>query len=206
MKLIKLIFILVLASLHGCTKKENPTPPLLVCSYDWLTNPFYHTLPEIVDSTGLYNRPAYKLAKYDVSLYLCCKTEYGFEDGWWTLVEIADCNSGIVYYPCRYVGSRLGFEPDKKPELNQLYPEQYPYEYFITATTGNASGFTYQYLNDSTIITSGGGATHAGVPQEVQDFFLMYASLLQNTTLVIKKNRNLLELRTPENVFLRFYK
>jgi hypothetical protein len=93
MKILRLWFFIIFASLQGCSEKESLTPPLLVCSYDWLTNPFYHTLPEITDSTGLYKRPAYKLAESDSSLYLCCKSEERwFEAGWWELIEIAECN------------------------------------------------------------------------------------------------------------------
>ena len=210
MKILRLGFLLILASLHSCTEKENITPPILVCSYDWLTNPFYHSLPEITDSTGLYKRPAYKLAQSDSSLYLCCKSEdRWFEGGWWELIEISDCSAGKVYYPCaRNPGeqSMLGFDPEKHPDWNQSYPEQFPYENFCTATTWNSSTFTYKYLNDSTIITSHGGATQAGVSPEASVFFRMYLTLLHNTTLIIKKNKNLLELRTPDNVFLRFYK
>ena len=210
MKILRLGFLLLFASLHGCTEKENITPPILVCSYDWLTNPFYHSLPEITDSTGLYKRPAYKLAQSDSSLYLCCKSEdHWFEGGWWELIEISDCSAGKVYYPCACnpgEQSMLGFDPEKHPDWNQSYPEQFPYENFCTATTWNSSTFTYKYLNDSTIITSRGGATQAGVSPEASAFFRMYLTLLHNKTLIIKKNRNLLELRTPDNVFLRFFK
>jgi hypothetical protein len=210
MKIFRLGFILVLASLHGCTEKEKITPPIMVCSYDWLTNPFYHSLPEITDSTGFYKRPAYKLAKSDSSLYLSCKSEdHWFEAGWWKLIEIADCSAGKVFYPCALnpgEQSMLGFDPDKHPDWNLSYPEQFPYENFCTATTWNSSTFTYKYLNDSTILTSRGGVTQAGVSPEARAFFHMYLSLLHNKTLIIKKHKNLLELRIPDNVILRFYK
>jgi hypothetical protein len=210
MRILRMGFILLFASLYGCSEKENISPPLLVCSYDWLINPLYHSLPEITDSTGLYKRPTYKLAKSDSSLYLCCKSDDSwFEEGWWKLIEIADCNEEIVYYPCaRNAGeqSMLGFDPDKHPDLNLSDPDLYTYENFCTATTWNSSTFTYKYLNDSTIITSRGGATQAGVSTEAAAFFRMYLRLLHNNTLVIKKHKNLLELRTPDNVFLRFYK
>lgn len=209
MKIFRLGFILVLASLHGCTEKENITPPRLVCSYDWLTNPIYHSLPELTDSTGLYKRPAYKLAKTDSSLFLFPSGEPWEFVGWWTLIEIADCNKEIVYYPCArdpLEATMLGFDPNKHSDYNESYPDLYPYENFCIATTYNSSTFTYKYLNDSTILTSRGGATQAGLSPEATKLFRMYLSLLHNTTLVIKKNKNLLELRTPDNVFLRFYK
>jgi hypothetical protein len=210
MRILRIGFICLLASLLSCGKKEYITPPLLICSHDWLTNPYYHNLPEKYDSSGLYKRPAYKLAKSDSTLYLSCKTEENwYESGWWTLIEIANCNEGKVYYPCaKNTGeqSMLGFDPEKHPLWNQSDPQYYPYENFCTATTWNSSTFTYKYLNDSTIITSHGGATQAGVSAEAAAFFSRYLKLLQNTTLVIKKNKNLLELRTPDNVFLRFYK
>ena len=210
MKFYRLFFILALASLHGCTKNENIIPPRLVCSNDWLTNPIYHSLPEIIDSSGLYKRPAYKLAKSDSSLYLYpSNTEYcEWEGGWWELIEITDCSDAKVYYPCAFPGeeSYLGFDPDKHPSLVQSNPDLYPYENFCIATTWNSSTFTYKFLNDTTIITSYGGATQAGVSPEASAFFRMYKALLQNRTLTIKKNKNLLELKTPDNVFLRFYK
>ena len=211
MKILRLGFLLLLASLQCCTEKESTTPPILVCSYDWLTNPFYHSLPEITDSTGLYKRPAYKLAKSDSSLYLypISSSPGEFDGGWWELIEIADCIEGKVYYPCaRIPGEKsfLGFDPDKHTDWNQSDPELFPYENFCIATTWNSSTFTYKYLNDSTIVTSRGGATQAGVSQEARAFFQMYLSLLHNKTLIIKQHMNLLELRTPDNVFLRFYK
>jgi hypothetical protein len=211
MKIFRLGFLLVFAFLHGCYEKEIITPPKLVCSYDWLTNPTYHSLPEIIDSSGLYKRPAYKLAKSDSSLYLypANNTSGQFEGGWWKLIEITNCSAATVYYPCALnpgENSMLGFDPDKHPDLCQSYLDLFPYENFCIATTWNSSTFTYKYLNDSTIITSHSGATQAGLSPEATELFRMYLSLIQNTTLVIKKNKNLLELRTPDNVFLRFYK
>lgn len=209
MKFFRLVFILSLASLHGCSEKENIIPPRLVCNYDWLTNPFYHSLPEIIDSSGLYKRPAYKLANSDSSLYLYPTKTWEWDGGWWELIEIAECNTGKVYYPCARVPgeeSFLGFDPDKHPEYCQSYPDLFPFENFCIASTWNSSTFTYKYLNDSTILTSHGGATQAGVSPEAGAFFKLYLSYLQNTTLIIKKHKNLLELRTPDNVFLRFYK
>jgi len=211
MKILRLGLLLLLASLQSCTEKESATPPILVCSYDWLTNPFYHSLPEITDSTGLYKRPAYKLAKSDSSLYLypTSSSPGEFEGGWWELIEIADCIEGKVYYPCARIPgekSYLGFDPGKHTDWNQSDPELFPYENFCIATTWNSSTFTYKYLNDSTIVTSRGGATQAGVSQEARAFFQMYLSLLHNKTLIIKQHMNLLELRTPDNVILRFYK
>jgi hypothetical protein len=98
--------------------------------------------------------------------------------------------------------SLLGFDPDKHPDLNQYYP----YENFCYAITGNMAEYTYEYLNDSTIITAFCGATQVGLTPEGSALWELYLSLLRNTTLVIKKHLNLLELRTPDNVFLRFYK
>jgi hypothetical protein len=211
MKISRLVFILAFVTFQGCSEKENINPPRLVCSYDWLTNPANHSFPEIIDTSGLYKRPAYKLAKSDSSLYLypANNTSGDFEGGWWELIEIADCSAGKVYYPCALnpgEESMLGFDPDKHPDLCQSYPDLFPYENFCIATTWNSSTFTFKYLNDSTILTSHGGATQAGVSPEAAAFFKLYLSLLQNTTLIIKKHRNLLELRTPDNVFLRFYK
>lgn len=139
-----------------------------------------------------FGRPEYVLQKAD--------SAFG---GYWNLIEICDCSAGKVYYPPHESSFFIDFDTVKYSSGSS---QSYPYHYPVLAGAWNDSQFSYDFINDSTIVTSTGGATQVGTTLEEQDYFSMFYHLIEGRTLTVKKNKNLLELITEENVYLRFFK
>jgi hypothetical protein len=138
---------------------------------------------------------------------LFCRPVYKEENslspraGEWNLIEITDCNTNSQYFPPCYYKTGIYLDTIvNNPEYHSLY------KYTLHAWCGNESSPSYEYLNDTTIITSSGGATQIGMTAEGHDFEGMFFTLMNSNTLIIKQKNNLLELKTLNNIFLRFYK
>jgi hypothetical protein len=142
----------------------------------------------------LFCRPDYTLSNADSILY-----------GTWNLIEITDCNTNSVYYPpcyCLFTNPLIDIDTAKR-----AFTDEYLiYDYDLRAWEVNECSMSYKFLNDTTIVTSGGGATQVGSTIYELDYESLFFSLITKDTITIKLNKNLLELKTSENVLLRFYK
>ena len=142
----------------------------------------------------LFCRPDYTLSNADSILY-----------GTWNLIEITDCNTNSVYYPpcyCLFTNPLIDIDTAKRAFTD----EDYIYDYDLSAWEVNEYSISYKFLNDTTIVTSGGWVTQVGATLYELDYENLFFSLMSMDTITIKLNKNLLELKTSENVFLRFYK
>jgi hypothetical protein len=180
------------------------------CKSDWLTSIYYHQpvlkQPAEGDDTDttyvringnswkakLFCRPDYKLKMFEEN------TGYYGE---WKLIEITDCITNSVYYPpCEY---GVYFELDTV-KSNQS-PGQL-YEFSIRASLRNCFSCSFKFLNDTTIVTSSISGTQVLDVAWVMDYEHLFSHLLSRDTLIIKSKRNLLELKTANKTFLRFFK
>lgn len=138
---------------------------------------------------------------------LFCRPDYVLQNsdsplkGIWHLIEITDCATNTQYYPpCNY-HPFISFDT-----LNAGQSSPSLYKHHVSAWCGNEFSPSYEFLNDTTIIVSNGSVTQVGVSAVGKDFEELFFSLLCCDTMIIKQNKNLLEIKKHGNIFLRFYK
>jgi hypothetical protein len=145
---------------------------------------------ENVKFKDLFCRPDYVVQNTDTALR-----------GIWHLIEISNCTTNSQYYPpCGY-DPFISFDT-----LNSGPPVSSGYNNFVSAWCVNEFSPSYEFLNDTTIVISNGGESQVGTGEIVGDFEKLFFSLLCCDTMVIKQNKNLLEIKKRGNIFLRFYK
>lgn len=159
------------------------------------TDTIEYTAGKIRDTRvhDFYERTEYKLSTADSVLH-----------GEWRLIEITDCASGELLYPpyvwpfyMEFDTTGFKYDPD---------PQYYPYKYPAHIYGRNSHSLSFEFINDTTIVTSGDGSTQAGMAKEDADYYYMLCDLVDWTTLTLKMNKNLLELKTKDNIYLRFFK
>jgi hypothetical protein len=138
---------------------------------------------------------------------LSCRPNYVLQDtdsplkGIWHLIEITDCTANSQYFPpCGY-NPFISFDTLNSGAYNTL-----PYKQYVSAWCANEFGPSYKLLNDTTIVISQGSVTQVGIASYAKDYENLFFSLLCCDTLILKRNKNLLEIRKRGNIFLRFYK
>jgi hypothetical protein len=138
---------------------------------------------------------------------LSCRPDYVIRNidsplkGIWYLIEITDCTTNSQYFPpCDY-NAFISFDT-----LNTGAYSTLSYDHYVSAWCANEFGSSYKFLNDTTIVTSSGSVTQVGVASYAKDYENLFFSLLCCDTLILKQNKNLLEIKKRDNIFLRFYK